>query len=58
MNINADRQLNMYGLTLAPMYTHYSDIVAHNSVLISGSCVCELTSDTRCAAHQLGNAIN
>jgi len=23
MNINADRQLNVYGLTLASRYTHY-----------------------------------
>jgi hypothetical protein len=34
MNINADRQLNMYGLTLASRYIHYSDIIAHNTVYL------------------------
>jgi len=34
MNINEDRQLNMYGLILASRDTHYSDTIAHNTVYL------------------------
>ena len=34
MNINADRQLNMYGLTLASRDTHYSYTIAHNAAYL------------------------
>ena len=34
MNINADKQLNMYRLTLAFRYTHYSDIITLNTVYL------------------------
>jgi hypothetical protein len=34
MNVNADRQLNMYGLTLVSRDNHYSDVIAHNTVYL------------------------